>query len=184
MILTNDNIEDLPFFSKSIIANGGDVSADSVLFLATDNGDMAYLTAPEILEDSPLTATAKQDIRVGTVAVTNDGIVIGEKNFPNCEITSGKIVIMPNMRLQIHLPENDLYEYTEIQVIICEFNSTLDDSVKAEMVCMGNNVYKVNTTEVLSTITKNDVEKVIDFGIINSKDVPMVIKYFTYKVVD
>ena len=43
-----------------------------------------------------------------------------------------------------------------------------------------NSVYLPGTTEPISTVTKDDANKSINFGIMNG-DTPSVIRYFTYR---
>lgn len=149
-------------------------------YLMTESGSVAFLATPQAIE-SPLTATAKNDIRAGTVAITNEGIVVGEKNFPSYETTEGAALIMPNKEVKVHLDYNDTYDYTKLQAIVCLFNSNILDSVSAQSVAIDNGVYVIGTTNKISNITKEHETKYIDFGITNTGETPLVIRYFTYK---
>lgn len=170
----------LPAGTKVII-RGRNVKPD---FLVAANGDVAYLANPAQLESTPLTATAAQDIRIGTVAVTNEGIVTGEKNFPSYETVKGSTVIMPGMELKVQLAKDDKYDYTEMQAIICLYNSSIFDSVSSEHVVIDDVLYETGSTIKISDVTKETETKTINFGITNTGDIPLVIRYFTYKEID
>lgn len=153
------------------------------LFLEANDGSVGYLTTPTLLEVNPLTATAKQDVRLGTTAVTAEGIVTGEKNFPSYETLTGTKVIMPGTELELPLSKKDAYDFTELQAIICQYNTTVDDSFAADKVCIGDTIYPVSSTNPLSIVTKSNDDKTIKFGLTNESDKPIVIRYFTYREV-
>lgn len=155
-------------------------------FLETESGDIAFFTPEYLLDDtrSPLTATAKQDLRLGTVAFTNEGIVKGEKNFPSYETSKGATLIMPGRELKIYLSTDDKYDYTSLQAIICLFNTTYEDSVAAEKVVIEDGVYQVSSIDKKSDVIKDDIEKSINFCDLNDFDVPLLIRYYTYKEID
>lgn len=154
-----------------------------LLYLQTDNGDIAYATTQVEMERNPLTATAKQDVRLGKTAVTSEGVVTGEKNFPSYETTASKVVIYPEMEFKVRLEDKDTYDFTRLQAIFCAFNTTPDDSVNAEKVCIDDTVYAVGSTVTLATVNKDAETKTINFGITNTGDTPVVVRYFTYKEV-
>lgn len=164
-----------------IVIRGRNVKPD---FLLTESGDVAYMAAIGKLEESPLTATAAHDIRIGTVAVTNEGIVTGEKNFPCYETSEGQTLIMPGMELKVQIAIDDCYDYTRLQAIVCAYNTSMTDSVEAKKVAIENSVYQVGSTDKLSSVTKEPETKTINFGLTNTGDIPLVIRYFTYREID
>lgn len=153
-------------------------------FIMTANGDVAYLTSPKELENNPLTATAQHDIRVGTTAITSNGIVTGEKNFPSYETYEGKVVIMPGMDTKIYIAKKGAYDYTQLQAIICLFNTNPNDSVNADKVAIGDSVYQTGSTTKVSDVIKEHETEEINLGITNTGDNPLVVRYFTYKEVN
>lgn len=128
-------------------------------------------------EEVDLTADA-DDIRLGCTAVTDEGIVEGTKEIPAYHTHEGHRIIMPGEAAK-HTG-ND-YDYTKLQAILCTYNTSLSDSVSAEKVVIDNNVYAVQTTEVLANVTVNHTDGAIEFGITNETDAPQILRYFYYK---
>jgi hypothetical protein len=134
--------------------------------------------------DNPVVFTAgDNDVREGMVYAGDDGVSTGTKNIPAYHtlegyriITAGSELRIPNMDSKINY-----YDYTKLQTIVCSFNTNLSDSVSAEKVSIGDNVYDVQSTESLSTIIKNHDNQSIDFGITNELNKPCIIRFFTYK---
>ena len=60
------------------------------------------------------------------------------------------------------------------------FNKNLTDSVAVDRVVIEDSVYLPGSVEAISTVTKDDENKSINFGITNG-DSPSVIRYFTYR---
>lgn len=121
------------------------------------------------------------DVREGKKAMTNQGVLTGEKVIPSYHTSEGKALIMSGETFSIPLPSNDKYDYTAIQIIICPFNTSAKQSVSAEKVGIEDKVYNVNTTTAVSSITKDAVNKSINLGITNSSESTYMIRYFTYK---
>ena len=151
--------------------------------LETNTGER--IPAVLVAEETLFTAT-KDDIREGKIAGTEKGVTTGEKVIPAYHtsagikvITSGKAFSIPNLDSNI-----DAYDYTQLQTIICAYNTSLSNSVSAEKVSIGDAVYNVNSTEALSTITKNHDAKSIDFGIVNESEGLCIIRFFTYKEIE
>lgn len=132
--------------------------------------------------ETVLTATV-QDIRKGETAVTEEGMVVGEKIIPAYHTHEGTKLIMPNKEMVINFSAFDIpyYDYTKLQAIICVYNTTISNSVNADKVSINDKVYNVNSTEVLSSVTKRIEDKTISFGIVNELEKPCVVRYFTYK---
>ncbi len=149
-------------------------------FVLTDKNGNEF-TGVVVGERAVFTANAAQDIRQGKVAATDAGVVTGSAIIPNYETYAGQKVVEPGCSYKLDLSDNDMYDYTELQCIICPFDSSMDESVSAERVVIGDNVYGVNSTAVITTITKNKTEKTIDFDLTNTTDIPYIIRFFTYK---
>lgn len=136
----------------------GVVTGSEVVFTATDN-----------------------DVREGLVYASDDGISTGTKNIPAYETTQESILILPGENFSINLEHRDKYDYTKIQGIIAKFNTSFVDSVETNKIVLNDGVYSVNSTDVISNITKNIKTKSIDFNVANDTEDIYVIHYFTYK---
>ena len=60
------------------------------------------------------------------------------------------------------------------------YHVSLSTSVADERVVIDDSVYPTGSLEPISTVTKDDENKSINFGIMNG-DSPSVIRYFTYR---
>lgn len=149
-------------------------------FVLTDKNGNEF-TGVVTGQKTVFTANAAQDIRQGKVAATDAGIVTGSAIIPNYETSTGQKLVKSGSSFKLCLSKNNAYDYTELQCIICPFNSSMDDSVSAERVVIGDNVYGVNSTAIVAAVTKNKNEKSIDFNLTNTTDIPYIIRYFTYK---
>lgn len=132
-------------------------------------------------EETIFTADPKTDIREGTIAATSEGVVTGEAIIPNYETYTGVKIIKANSDFKIVLDMHDMYDYTQLQCLVCVYNSSLNNSVATERVVIGNNVYDVNSTVVTAVVTKNAEDKTIDLNLINTSSKMYVIRYFTYR---
>lgn len=159
------------------IIGGGGNSIPKTYILKTDDGREipAVLTEEEV----NLTATAN-DIRLGKVAVTENGVIEGTKVIPAYHTTEGYTLALAGREVSLSFPDRR-YDYTKLQVIICPFNTSLDKSVGAEKVAINDGVYAVNSTDLLSKVTVDHSNKTIKLGITNDSSSIWVIRYFTYK---
>ena len=139
-----------------------------------------------VLVDSETIFTAEpNDVREGKTFASDIGMGVGTKVIPACHTVSGLKVIPANSQITITVPsELDIYDYTQLQSIICSFNSSLNNSVSAEKITIGNDVYNVRSTESIATIIKNHSTKTIDLGIVNDSGAVLVIRYFMYKEIE
>lgn len=150
--------------------------------LETEDGQEipAVLTSQEVV----FTATPN-DIREGKVAATGNGVVTGEKVIPSYQTCQGSKVVLPGETLSItNLTANNNYDYTKLQVIVCLYNTTLSDSVAAEVVAIDDGVFNVRSIDSISNVKKDHKNKSIELGITNNFEVPCVIRYFTYKEIE
>lgn len=134
----------------------------TVYLLATDV-DATYAQL-DTQEPVPLTATAN-DIRIGSVAVTDTGVVEGAKVIPTYQTKIGTRVIQANAA--IVLPESDKYDYTKIQATIAVYGTKISNSVQVDKVTVDNSLYTANSTDKLSDLIKDHENAQVDFGIIN-----------------
>lgn len=153
------------------------VKTPDTIILVDENGNEYPAVAVD--EETTFTATPN-DIREGKTAVSDNGVVIGEKIIPAYHTTEGYALAKVGSKVSLMIPDGR-YEYTKLQVIICPFNTSLDKSVGAEKVAINDGVYAVNSTDLLSNVTINHDSKAVDLGITNDSSSIWVIRYFTYK---
>lgn len=145
-------------------------------FIVTDeNGN--EITA--VLTDSVkvFDATAN-DIRLGKLAATDNGITEGTKEIPAYHTQFGTKVVKDGEAFVLPIKN---YDYTELQAIFCSFNTILEDSVAADRVVIDDKVYPVGSAVSESVPTVNHGEECIEFGITNNSGKDCVIRYSTYK---
>ena len=151
---------------------------DNLYLIVDEAGNELFAT---FTEQPILTDATANDIRLGKTAVTENGLVEGEKEIPAYHTTEGVEIIQAGKEFRILIRESDRYNYTKMQAIICPYNKSLANSVSAEKVCINNNVYVVGDTTSLSTVTLDHDNKEIVLGITNDTDNIFLIRYFTYK---
>lgn len=152
---------------------GGEVV--NTYILVDENG----VEVPAVLVDEKVTLTATtNDIRIGTTAVTEEGVVTGEKEIPAYHTIEG-FKLIPNGSSVVLTTK--YYDYTKLQAIICAFDTNLSASVTSEKVAINGQVYPVKSNVSEATITKNGSLTQINFGITNTSGSPRVVRYFMYK---
>lgn len=151
---------------------------DSATYILVDESGNEI---PAVYVDSEtiLTATAN-DIRKGSVAVTDEGVTTGEKEISAYITSEGYKVVTAGSSFVMTIPR---YDYTKLQAIFCPFNTSMSNSVAAEKVAIENKVYPVKSAVAEQTIIVDDEEKAINFGFTNTSTKPWLIRYFTYKEV-
>ena len=149
------------------------------LIIEDENGTemVGVVTGSEVV----FTANSAKDIREGTVAATEEGIITGSKRIPSYETTRSSRLIMPGSAFSIPLSDYNKYDYTQFQCIIAKRNTSLQDSVAVDKVGISDNIYFVNSTESLAQITKNADTKSIDLNITNNTEDIYYIHFFTFK---
>lgn len=153
----------------------GDAEGQTYLLLDESGNEVL---AALVDEDVNLTAT-EDDIREGATAVTEAGVTTGTKVIPSYHTEEGQQLIRSGRVYEIR--REDLYDFTKFQAIICPYNGSIANSVAAEKVAIEENVYNVNSTDVLAVITRDDKNKSINLGITNDSESLYVLRYFTYK---
>lgn len=164
--------------AESIEYLEGDGSPMQTLILVDEDG--YEMTATLMEEEVQLTATPN-DIRIGTTAVTDTGVTTGEKEIPSYNTEEGYKLVPAGSSFSLSLPLLDMYDFTKLQIIICAFSGSVSGSVAADRVVINDGVYVVNSSEPISTVTKNDSNKTIELGITNSGSAIYLMRYITYK---
>lgn len=155
-----------------------DSSADTVYEVVDETGATMYGVLTE--EEVEIDATAN-DIRLGMTAVTDDGLTVGEKDIPKYHTSEGIQVIPAGSACTIVLYDTDKAEYTKLQAIVCDFNTSLSDSVSTTMVSINGKVYTVQSTDELADVTIDVSKGHILLNVVNENATPCLIRYFTYK---
>lgn len=134
---------------------------------------------PAVLVDEEVVVTATAgDIRKGKTALTYDGLVVGTCDMSNSRFAEGHVEISNGEPFVI---PHEYYDYDNFQAVICRFNTNVTDSVGVIKVALNNSVYDVQSTEPISMIVKDDVNKCINLGVINDTGNTCIIRYFIHK---
>ena len=151
-------------------------SDDTQTYILVDENGVEY---PAVLVDDPVVLTAtRNDVRIGTTAVTEEGVITGEKEIPPYYATEGTKVIDKNSAFRIAIRD---YDYTKLQIILCPFNKSMANSVSAEKVVINDSLYPVQSTVAECAVTVNDELGCIELGITNTSGSPYMIRFFTMK---
>lgn len=128
--------------------------------------------------EQSFTATAN-DIRIGTTAVTEAGVTVGEKEIPAYYTSEGIQIIPAGSAVKI----TGIVDcaFTKLQVLVCAFNGNINGSVFTEKVSIDGKVYDAKSTEVLAEVTVDNTSKSIDLGVTNTGSTKYVVRYFSYK---
>lgn len=165
-------------YGNVVGGTGGGVG--KTLKLIDENGVEIIGTIVDSIKE--FTARPK-DIRIGKVAVTDNGVVTGE-NTITYRTTTGVSVIQPSSMFSIPLSEHNKYDYTKIQCIISPFNTSVSDSVIVEKTVINDDVYSNVSATPIAVLSKNSTTKSIDLNIQNDSNKVYIIRYFTYKQED
>lgn len=150
-------------------------SSSNTFVIVDENGN----EIPAILVEDEVTVSATpNDIRLGVTAITQDGLITGEKVIPSYHTSEGYRVVTKGSRFII--PHSD-YDYEKLQVVICKFNTSVANSVDTIKVALEDKVYNVNSITALASVVKDDANAHIDLGITNDTGSICVIRYFMYK---
>lgn len=153
-------------------------SDDTQTYILVDENGVEY---PAVLVDEEVTLTATtNDIRIGTTAVTEEGVVTGEKEIPAYHVSEGYKLITNGNPFVL---TNTHYDYSKLQAVFCKFNSSLNNSVYTEQVAINDSVYNVLSIDELAVVTKDTENARIDFGFTNDSGTNYIIRYFMYREV-
>jgi hypothetical protein len=154
-------------------------SEETLTYILQDETGAEY---PAVLVDKEVVfdATAN-DIRLGKVAATGEGVTTGEKVIPSYHTTEAVRAVPVGSEFTIPLPDLDKYAYTKLQALICPFNTSMADSVSVQKVSILDKVYEANSVIEIATVVKDAETKSIKLGIKNDGTIPYIIRFFTYK---
>lgn len=152
--------------------------SETVYLLTPPESDETVFAQLESQETVELTATPN-DIRLGSIAITENGVIEGSKDIPSYHTKQGVAIFLPNeeIRLQFYTNIND---YTGFQATISKFNTEAKNSVNVEMAVINGCVYKVGSTEAISTVIKDVENKNINLGIVNGES-KCILRYILFK---
>ena len=153
---------------------------NSKTFMLKVNGSDKEIAAVVVDEEKVFDAT-ENDVRKGMTFASNSGVKVGTKDIPAYRTKQGVVGIKPNESFSILLKDYTQYDYTKLQCLISKFNTSIDDSVSVDRVVIEDNVYTVNSTEVLSTVTKDATTGSIKLNIINDTNNNYLLRYFTFR---
>jgi hypothetical protein len=156
---------------------------NSKTFMLKVNGSDKEIAAVVVDEENVFDAT-ENDVRKGMTFASNSGVKVGTKDIPAYRITCGWVYVLPNDSFSILLDNYTMYDYTKLQCMISKFNTTIEDSISVDRVVIENSSYAVNSTEKLSSVTKNSQTKSIDLNLTNNTSDTYIIRYFTYREED
>ena len=171
-------LDEMPEMIAAMDAGSGAVTLDNTYILVDEDGYEipAVLTEEEVV----LTATAASDIRIGTTAVTDEGVVTGEKEIPAYITREGRVRISPGNPIVINLYSID-YQYTKLQALLCEYNTNIANSVSTIAVVIDDSVYDVSSIDAKSTVTSDATTQSINLGLVNDSDDYLVVRYMTIR---
>ena len=158
------------------------VNVPDMVILQDEDGNR--YPAVMVREETVFTATPN-DVRQGTIAATEEGMITGKKIIPTYHTFRGSKLIQNGQPIKLtNLILNDYYDYTKLQSIICSYNTSLSNSVGAVMVSIEDEVYPVESVDAISSITKDHESKSIDYGLKNETGKPLIIRYIMYKEIE
>jgi hypothetical protein len=151
------------------------------LIIEDENG--AQLTGV-ITENTVVFDATPNDVREGKTYAGDDGIQVGEKVIPSYHTFHGTKAIAAGGQFTIRLSTLDAYDYTVFHGMICQWNTSLSNSVATDRVIVLDKVYPAQSTEAISSVTKDDNTKSVVLGITNNTNSRFVIRYMTYKEIE
>ena len=134
-----------------------------------------------VTENEVVFTAGDNDVREGSVYASDKGVSVGTKDIPSYHTSTGRKLVKSGAKFIIPLEH---YDYTELQLMICKYNTSLTNSFAVDRVGIENSIYPVESTVALSTITKDDNTSSVNLGITNNTENKFVIRYFTYKEIE
>ena len=161
-----------------LVQKAADYIPKSYIFVDEEGDEVAgSLVSQETVFDA-----VENDVREGKVFASELGVKTGTKVIPSYNTHEGVKIVTAGSKFEITtLTDMELFKFTKLQAIICDFNTSLSDSVSASKVSISGNVYEVKTVLPLAVVTANETTQSIDFGITNETNKPQILRYFTYK---
>lgn len=147
-------------------------------YILTDNNGKEITGV--LVENLTVFDATIEDVKLGKVFASDGGVLQGA-DTRTYRITIGTKLIPSGESYSIRLEQYDQYNYTKFQAIICEFNTTNNNSVAAIKISLNDMVYNVNSTNKVSDVTKNSATQSIDLNIVNNTGNSHVMHYVVYK---
>ena len=120
----------------------------TVYLFTPDDGTTTIYAQLVGQEKVDLNATPN-DIRIGTKAVTNSGVVDGDKEIPAYYSSYGSKLVYEDTEVIITIPE---YDFKSLMIHIASYNTKMSDSVSINAVSVGTEMFEAKTTTKLSDI--------------------------------
>ena len=161
-----------------LVQKAADYIPRSYIFVDENGNEMAgVLVSQETVFDA-----TENDVREGKVFASELGVKTGTKFIPPYNTVSGKRKIASGQSLVIPLYDTlTLSDYTELQVIVCDYNTSFADSVSAAKVVIDSKVYSVGEIDVVAEVIKDTENNKINLGITNEGENDCLIRYLLYK---
>ena len=121
-----------------------------------------------------------EDVKAGKVFAYDGGVGIGT-DTRTYRTTHSTHLVSPGSAFSIPLEEYDAYNYTKFQAMIAEYNTNEANSTTVSKVVLNDCVYNVNDGTKVADVTKNHLNKSVDFNITNDTNKTYIIYYSTYK---
>lgn len=159
----------------------GSYSQIGKTFILTDTDGNEITTGVIVNQETVFTAT-DNDVREGMIYASDEGVSTGTKNIPSYRTSEGYELIVPNSVFAITaLSKNNNFDFTSLQCIITLFNSDIENSNASEKIVINNGVYNVGSNVKITDVTKDHINKSINFNITNNSENYYLIQFFTYK---
>lgn len=158
---------------------GGNPITPKTYILTTEDGTEVHGVLVD--KETIFTATDKQ-VAEGYTYASDHGVSTGTREFLSYRTTQVNSIVLPGEPFSILLDDYDKWNYTYLQCIIAKFNTDINNSMYVDKVVLGDKVYATNSTDVLSSVTKNESTKSIDLNINNDTEDTYVIFTTTYKI--
>ena len=131
-----------------------------------------------MVENKTVFDATANDIRIGKLAATDEGITEGTKEIPSYYTVEGFRVVTNGSKFFI---PTEYYDYTKLQAIFCLYNTSITNSVAAEKVAINDHVYPVQSTESEHEILKDIDNAWVDFDFTNDSGSIRILRYILYK---
>lgn len=148
-------------------------------FILTDESGNEYtgvVTDKEVIFDA-----TDNDVRENVVYASDGGVSIGTKVIPSYHTYHGARIIAAGRQFSVQLQDMDAYDYTVLHGMICTYNTTLLNSTSVEKIVLYDEVFPVQSTEAIASVTKDAETQSIVLGITNDTTKPQIFRYITYK---
>lgn len=151
---------------------------DSLTYILVDENGTEVPAV--FLENEVVFDATANDIRLGKVAVTGDGVTTGTKDIPAYQTEQGVHIVKPGKALNIPM-YSDQCQYTKLQAIVCTYAANVDSSVSAVMVVIDDKLYTVGSSEPLAEVSVDAGAQTIKLGFANTGNSSLLIRYMTIK---